>query len=154
MPASEPPLSASAGVKKVTRLGKVMETHEPLQSRRSTPPLPASDVKHESSTSLRNIDGFPGWRPKSLRKRTFLAFAFVYLGCIVTLAVLFAYSRSHQGVLTVDTRLHYLWTYIPTLFFTIGKLTIHDSIASLALLRHFNHHDTDFLQCSSRRMLG
>ena len=39
------------------------------------------------------------------------------------------YSRSHHGLLTVDTRLHYLWTYAPTLFFTIGKFMITTVIA-------------------------
>lgn len=61
-----------------------------------------------------------GWRPLSLRKTTFFAFAFILLSCIVVFAALFAYSRSNQGILTVNTHLHYLWTYSPTLFFTIA----------------------------------
>ncbi|KAK4940665.1 hypothetical protein LTR10_019295 [Elasticomyces elasticus] len=82
-------------------------------------PVPPAEPEHAPKVFLRNIGAPPGWRPKSLRKRTFFACAFVFLACLVTFAVLFSYSRSHQGLLTVDTRLHYLWTYAPTLFFTI-----------------------------------
>ena len=82
-----------------------------------------SETKPEARvTTERREEALPGkveWRPWSLRKTTFLAFALVLVACIATLAGLFAFSRAHQGLLTADPHLHYLWTYTPTLFFTI-----------------------------------
>jgi hypothetical protein len=69
--------------------------------------------------TTKNCGAPTGWRPKSLRKATLLGFAVVFIGCMAALGELFAYSHSHHGLLTVDTHLHYLWTYAPTLFFTI-----------------------------------
>jgi Protein of unknown function (DUF3433) len=69
---------------------------------------------------FKNYETLPGWRPTSLRKTTFLASALASVACIVTLAALFALSRANNGLRTVDIHLHYLWTYIPTLFFTIA----------------------------------
>jgi hypothetical protein len=70
-------------------------------------------------TTSGNHEALPGWRPTSLRKTTLLGFALVSVACIVALAVLFAFSHAHNGLCTVDMNLHYLWTYVPTLFFTI-----------------------------------
>ncbi|KAI1617029.1 hypothetical protein EDD36DRAFT_461890 [Exophiala viscosa] len=100
----------------------VREFHEPLESsslRRETDPVHPSEREYAPNVSLKNINASQRWRPKSLRKRVFFACAFVFLACVVTFAVVFSYSRSNQGLLKVDTRLHYLWTYAPTLFFTI-----------------------------------
>jgi hypothetical protein len=55
------------------------------------------------------------WRPKSLRKRTLLLFAVVFAALAITLGALYSYSNSNQGICSVDLRLHYLWTYAPTL---------------------------------------
>src|ERR1700742_1518780 len=75
----------------------VAETDEPIDSNKRT--SLNSYTKH--STPTQNNRSMPGWRPKSLRKTTFFTFASVFIVCIATLAGLFAYSRSHQGLLTV-----------------------------------------------------
>jgi hypothetical protein len=121
-PHPEPRPSPSSGAQRLVKTGihqgAVVETDGPLESSQNT--SPTSYTKHAPTAPLKNSEVLPGWRPKSLRKTTFFAFAFVFVACIATLAALFAYSRSHQGLLTVDTHLHYLWTYTPTLFFTIA----------------------------------
>jgi hypothetical protein len=117
-PHPPPSSGAQRPVETGSHQGAVVETDRPLDSSQNS--SPTSNTKHESTAFLKNSEMLPKWRPKSLRKRMFFAFAFVFVACIATLAGLFAYSRSHQGLLTVDTHLHYLWTYSPTLFFTIA----------------------------------
>ncbi|KAJ9608752.1 hypothetical protein H2200_006523 [Cladophialophora chaetospira] len=105
----------------------VLPQPEPTPPRRTA--SAADDPSSSQNPSLKSYfkhgpfinDGgaLGAWRPKSLRETTFSAFAFVHVACIATLAGLFDYSRSHQGLLTVDTDLHYVWTYAPPLFFTV-----------------------------------
>jgi hypothetical protein len=92
-----------------------MAREKTLAHSKVSPASSIDSLKH----AKKGHDALPGWRPRSLRKTTLFALSAVFTACIAALAAVFAYSRSHQGLLSVDTHLHYLWTYAPTLFFTI-----------------------------------
>ncbi|KAK5408058.1 hypothetical protein LTR06_007801 [Exophiala xenobiotica] len=59
------------------------------------------------------------WRPSYLKRRILAVFIVVFLLTIVGLEVLYQYSLKHNGFVSSDEGLHYLWTYGPTAIFTL-----------------------------------
>lgn len=59
------------------------------------------------------------WKPFFLSGTAALGFAGTFAVFIVCLAVLFSQSQAHHGLVSANSRLHYLWTYGPTAIFTI-----------------------------------
>ena len=54
------------------------------------------------------------WKPTSLRRVTLTILACCLLALLVVLEVLHRISKNNQGLMTVRSDLHYLWTYGPT----------------------------------------
>ncbi len=67
-----------------------------------------------STQDLKKLAASESWIPISLYRRTLLAFATVFLTAIIALAVLFNYSNKHNGLVSSNQSLHYLWTFGPT----------------------------------------
>ena len=93
--------------------------HLPLLDDRLSQKTPTVTCEHYENQSVKYDFGHPSkalqdqpcWTPFPLRRHVLLAFISVFTSMIVVLAVLFSYSRSHQGVSAADKRLYYVWTY-------------------------------------------
>lgn len=57
----------------------------------------------------------PRWLPFWLRQATLGAFACVFLGVIAAIVGMLVYSHRHQGLVSVQSDLEYLWQFGPTL---------------------------------------
>ena len=65
------------------------------------------------------------WTPWALRQTTLLAFTALFAALAIALGSVYKYSNDHQGIATPETRLRYLWTYVPsTLFIAISGIWV------------------------------
>lgn len=72
------------------------------------------DGQHCNEVEDVRIGAANSWVPHALKRTSLLAFLIAYLLLIIALAVLFDYSNKHNGIVSSQENLHYLWTYGPT----------------------------------------
>jgi hypothetical protein len=71
--------------------------------------------KHDLETVFENNGpAAPDWLPLWLQCRTFIAFTTVFASIMAALVILYTYSERNEGLSTVSSTNHYLWTYGPT----------------------------------------
>lgn len=74
-----------------------------------------NDGKNDASSEVLTDSGEARWMPFYLRRVFLVGFAVVFILMVVALEVLYFVSVRDGGLATVEERLHYLWTYGPTL---------------------------------------
>jgi hypothetical protein len=78
------------------------------------PPLSLDDAEMKSPCSGQSPTMYTSWTPFFLTRTVLLAFIALFVSFFITLAALFAYSQSNQGLSTAEEQNFYLWTYGPT----------------------------------------
>ncbi len=79
-----------------------------LDSRQTTRP-DAPESNKDLPVNIQRL-AKPYWRPLCLRSASVSAFITAFLLMIITLAVMYSYSQTHQALSTVHTNHRYLWT--------------------------------------------
>ncbi|KAL1636912.1 hypothetical protein SLS56_001009 [Neofusicoccum ribis] len=77
----------------------------------------AKGAKDPTAEEKRDDDAL--WTPFFLRKEILTAFACVYVAFVATVAILFGYSETHDGLSTPNPSYFLLWQYGPTAVLTL-----------------------------------